>query len=296
MTDINDEAVQAPEDTAAVEPGSLQAAIANVPLTEYAAIDFDANRVPDEQVASILAQGEQLRKFISSVENAATERMKAGHPIPGLKLVHKAARNTLVNQDVLTEKLIELGLASTLRPQTVTNLLSALKKAVKDGLIEETDLQSIQETFITKPPASVTVAPLDDQRHAVSMEELAADEAEREALKEESRLAVIEATTDAVVDTPAKKKAAKKTATKTATKTAKKTATRATARKAAVKTDASQDEAQAASTVTQEQTEVADASVTVDQTEQAPQDAVREMTKVDDASASSDTALDDLLA
>lgn len=295
MTDDNEEAVEA------VDAASPQATVVDVPLTDYASIDFDANMVPDEQVASILAQGERLRKFVSSVENAATERMKAGHPIPGLKLVHKAARNTLVNQDALTERLLGLGLASALRPQTVTNLLGALKKAVKDGSIEDTDLQSIQETFIVKPPASVTVAPLDDRRHAVSMEELAADDAERQALKEEARLAVIETTAEAVVDLPPKGKAARRTASRTAGKTATRatagrTATRTATGKTAARTDDGQGGTQDASTAVEGRSGVTGASAATGRTERGSQDTVHEMTKADDASASSDAALDDLLA
>lgn len=286
MTDDNEEAVEA------VDAASPQATVVDVPLTDYASIDFDANMVPDEQVASILAQGERLRKFVSSVENAATERMKAGHPIPGLKLVHKATRNTLVNQDALTERLLGLGLASALRPQTVTNLLSALKKAVKDGSIEDTDLQSIQETFIVKPPASVTVAPLDDRRHAVSMEELAADDAERQALEEEARLAVIETTAEAVVDLPPKGKAARRTASRTAGRTA----TRMATGKTAARTDDGQGGTQDASTTVEGRSGVTGASAATGRTERGSQDTVHEMTKADDASASSDAALDDLLA
>lgn len=186
------------------------------PLSSYEAEDFDAARVPDDQIASIIRQGERLRKFVSEVTSMAERRLRAGETLPGLKLVAVPSKRKLTMVDQLRDRLVADGLLGALRPETITNLEAALKKAVKDGSIEDTEADAIRDGFILKPPGDVKVDLASSSKPAVTAAQAQANDAERAALAMEARRAVIEASAAEAADAaapaeaPAKAKAPSK--------------------------------------------------------------------------------------
>ena len=183
------------------------------PLSSYEAEDFDAARVPDDQIASIIRQGERLRKFVSEVTSMAERRLRAGETLPGLKLVAVPSKRKLTMVEQLRDRLVADGLLGALRPETITNLEAALKKAVKDGSIEDTEADAIRDGFILKPPGDVKVDLASSSKPAVTAAQAQANDAERAALAMEARRAVIEtsaADAAAPAEAPAKAKAPSK--------------------------------------------------------------------------------------
>lgn len=245
------------------------------PLSSYEAEDFDAARVPDDQIASIIRQGERLRKFVSEVTSMAERRLRAGETLPGLKLVAVPSKRKLTMVEQLRDRLVADGLLGALRPETITNLEAALKKAVKDGSIEDTEADAIRDGFILKPPGDVKVDLASSSKPAVTAAQAQANDAERAALAMEARRAVIETSAaeaaDAVApaEAPAKAKAPSKrraraqrparvrakaraaTAGATATETAAGAMTTETAAEAATTRTATQAGAEATETTTQ---------------------------------------------
>ena len=259
------------------------------PLSSYEAEDFDAARVPDDQIASIIRQGERLRKFVSEVTSMAERRLRAGETLPGLKLVAVPSKRKLTMVDQLRDRLVADGLLRALRPETITNLEAALKKAVKDGSIEDTEADAIRDGFILKPPGDVRVDLASSSKPAVTAAQAQANDAERAALAMEARRAVIEASAAEAADAaapaeaPAKAKAPSKrraraqrparvrakaraaaagaTATETAAEAKAMETTQATAAEATVQTEAAEATVQATAAEATVQTEAAEATV-----------------------------------
>ena len=257
------------------------------PLSSYEAEDFDAARVPDDQIASIIRQGERLRKFVSEVTSMAERRLRAGETLPGLKLVAVPSKRKLTMVDQLRDRLVADGLLRALRPETITNLEAALKKAVKDGSIEDTEADAIRDGFILKPPGDVRVDLASSSKPAVTAAQAQANDAERAALAMEARRAVIEASAAEAADAaapaeaPAKAKAPSKrraraqrparvrakaraaaagaTATETAAEAKAMETTQATAAEATVQTEAAEATVQATAAEATVQTEAAEA-------------------------------------
>ena len=217
------------------------------PLSSYEAEDFDAARVPDDQIASIIRQGERLRKFVSEVTSMAERRLRAGETLPGLKLVAVPSKRKLTMVDQLRDRLVADGLLGALRPETITNLEAALKKAVKDGSIEDTEADAIRDGFILKPPGDVKVDLASSSKPAVTAAQAQANDAERAALAMEARRAVIE-TSAADAAAPAEAPAKAKAPSKRRARAQRPARVRAKARAAAAGATAAETAAKAATT------------------------------------------------
>lgn len=219
------------------------------PLSSYEAEDFDAARVPDDQIASIIRQGERLRKFVSEVTSMAERRLRAGETLPGLKLVAVPSKRKLTMVEQLRDRLVADGLLGALRPETITNLEAALKKAVKDGSIEDTEADAIRDGFILKPPGDVKVDLASSSKPAVTAAQAQANDAERAALAMEARRAVIE-TSAADAAAPAEAPAKAKAPSKRRARAQRPARVRAKARAAAAGASATETAAEAATTRT----------------------------------------------
>lgn len=219
------------------------------PLSSYEAEDFDAARVPDDQIASIIRQGERLRKFVSEVTSMAERRLRAGETLPGLKLVAVPSKRKLTMVEQLRDRLVADGLLGALRPETITNLEAALKKAVKDGSIEDTEADAIRDGFILKPPGDVKVDLASSSKPAVTAAQAQANDAERAALAMEARRAVIE-TSAAEAAAPAEAPAKAKAPSKRRARAQRPARVRAKARAAAAGATATETAAEAATTRT----------------------------------------------
>lgn len=220
------------------------------PLSSYEAEDFDAARVPDDQIASIIRQGERLRKFVSEVTSMAERRLRAGETLPGLKLVAVPSKRKLTMVEQLRDRLVADGLLGALRPETITNLEAALKKAVKDGSIEDTEADAIRDGFILKPPGDVKVDLASSSKPAVTAAQAQANDAERAALAMEARRAVIETSAAEAADAaaPAEAPAKAKAPSKRRARAQRPARVRAKARAAAAEAATTETAAEAATT------------------------------------------------
>jgi hypothetical protein len=120
-----------------------------------------ANTIGVTQLAAILKHKKEIVKWLDDAEDYALERMKAGHKVPGYKLVKSRgghrywlspmqAAKLLVETTVLRrDEVIEEKVIS---PSAVESLIGKKKFTV--------ELMNL----IGKPPGSPTIAPEDDPR------------------------------------------------------------------------------------------------------------------------------------
>lgn len=250
------------------------------PLSSYEAEDFDAARVPDDQIASVIRQGERLRKFVSEVTSMAERRLRAGETLPGLKLVAVPSKRKLTMVEQLRDRLVADGLLQALRPETITNLEAALKRAVKDGSIEDTEAEAIRDGFILKPPEDVKVDLASSSKPAVTAAQAQANDAERAALAMEARRAVIETSAAEAADAaaPAEGPVKAKAPSKRRARAQRPARVRAKARAAAAEAATTEAEAEAATTETTAQTEATEATAKTEATEATVRTSAKETT------------------
>lgn len=248
------------------------------PLSSYEAEDFDAARVPDDQIASIIRQGERLRKFVSEVTSMAERRLRAGETLPGLKLVAVPSKRKLTMVEQLRDRLVADGLLGALRPETITNLEAALKKAVKDGSIEDTEADAIRDGFILKPPGDVKVDLASSSKPAVTAAQAQANDAERAALAMEARRAVIETSAAEADAAPAEGPAKAKAPSKRRARAQRPARVRAKARAAAAEAATTETTVQAEVTETASQAEASETTVQATTTETMVQATTTEAT------------------
>lgn len=115
----------------------------------------------DEELGEILKDADDVRKWLSSIEDYAFKKLMAGEDFPGYKLVLGSSRRGWVDEDKAAEALKEKGVAEAILYErkfiTAPKLETALGKKtfaeVADGLWE-------------KKPGNPKLAPMSDKKPA----------------------------------------------------------------------------------------------------------------------------------
>ncbi|NYS33099.1 DUF2800 domain-containing protein [Streptococcus danieliae] len=118
----------------------------------------DEELLSGDDVASILARANEIRKWLDVVEASALKDALAGSPPPGYKLVEGRSLRRFVDKDAVAEALTDAGFEDIYKPQELQSL-GALEK-----LVGKSAFNSLVGDFIEKPQGKPTLAPISDKR------------------------------------------------------------------------------------------------------------------------------------
>lgn len=116
-----------------------------------------------EEIGQILHVAQQLKEWAKDVEDYAFEQAKAGHKVPGWKLVEGRSTRKIADEDALLKALEEAGFPADSVTETKLLGISKLEKIVKKKQLEE-----IAGDLITKPPGKPTLVPETDRRPEIN--------------------------------------------------------------------------------------------------------------------------------
>ena len=137
--------------------------------------DQDPTSMSDERIAQIMEAAPLMRQLLDGVEAEALRRLKAGQPVPGLKLVNgKGSRAWTLPEDQIAEKLVGMGIPKS--AIYVTKLVSPAQaekltweKKGEKVTLSERQLKRMETEYVAKVAGKVTVALASDSRPAVEM-------------------------------------------------------------------------------------------------------------------------------
>lgn len=134
--------------------------------------------ITTEQLGAILSHKKSIEKWLADAEEYATDRLKEGHEIPGLKLVlskggHRYWRDPKKAAELLTRTTI-------LKREEVIEE-STISVAAAEKLLGKKKFTAEVLELIDKPPGKPVIAPADDPREAYLLKA----ESEFEVLKDE---------------------------------------------------------------------------------------------------------------
>jgi len=152
------------------------------PVTELSqqAADLDPNSMSPEKIAQIMLAAPLVRQMIEAVEEEALRRLKAGQPIPGLKVVHgRGSRSWALPEEEIATKLTGMGIPKSAIWET--KLVSPAKveklkwEATKAGekvqkQLSERQLKTLDTEYVAKVAGKLTVVPESDSRPAVVLD------------------------------------------------------------------------------------------------------------------------------
>lgn len=124
--------------------------------------------IPDlttEQMARLLPFRAMAESWWKSLEEALTQRRKAGEPVPGMKLVEARTHRKFINEAKARKHLLSLGLSrediikeSMISPNQAEVLLRSRLK------FKQADMPKLLEGLVVKPPGDPTLVPQTDKR------------------------------------------------------------------------------------------------------------------------------------
>lgn len=134
-------------------------------LNETAGLDFaDKENLPSvnvltpERMSRILKAKNDVKRFIESVEESAMAMMLAGKTVPGFKLVRSITRRRWKHADSITAEALE---REGIEPwERTLKSPAAIEKEKKFGAFEQ---------LVIKPEGVPTLAPVEDRRAEISM-------------------------------------------------------------------------------------------------------------------------------
>lgn len=133
---------------------------ANLALAAY---EFTpADLLSDEEIAEILAQADQLKKWAGDIQNFAMARAAAGHKFPGWKLVTGRSNRTYTDQLAVAKALTGAGI-----PEAVIYERSLLGVTAMEKAITKKRFTELLEGLVKKPPGKPTLVPSSDPRAEV---------------------------------------------------------------------------------------------------------------------------------
>lgn len=144
------------------------------------AADMNPTAMTDEKIAQIMLAAPLVRQMIEAVEEESLRRLKAGHPIPGLKVVNgRGSRSWALPEEEMATKLIGMGIpkgvvyeTKLVTPAKVENLKWEKTKAGAkvQAQLSERQLKTLAVEYIAKVAGKLTVVPESDPRPAVVMD------------------------------------------------------------------------------------------------------------------------------
>ena len=159
-----------------------------------------ANKEPtsltSEKIREIVESAPLIRQFLEAVEAEALSRMKAGQPVPGLKLVNgRGSRSWKLDEEGTAEVLKKMGLpkdaifkTSVVSPAQVEKVtwkkVSKGEEVVKQ--LSARQLKTLENEYIVKMAGKLTVAPESDSRQAVTLDAAPLFSAIEEPVKQEA--------------------------------------------------------------------------------------------------------------
>lgn len=124
-----------------------------------------ATTLTQEQLATVQTHGDDIIKWVKDVQEYNTERMKAGHPLPGFKLVLSRGGNRYwTDQKAVIEGLLK---DTVLKREEIVEE-KVIGPAAVEKLIGKGKLPASVINLIDKPPGSPVIAPEDDKRPAIT--------------------------------------------------------------------------------------------------------------------------------
>jgi hypothetical protein len=123
------------------------------------ALSKKPNQLTDDQLLTVLQDGQMVKDFIDEVFSYAQKRLEAGHSVPKHKLVNKRAYTKFKDDEkVVIEKLVTMGFEEDIITRTKLETLTKLRKECGKEVINDL-------TYI--PDSGVTIAHESDKRPAV---------------------------------------------------------------------------------------------------------------------------------
>lgn len=118
----------------------------------------------DEQIAQVLAKGDEVAKWISDVQSfALTQAEKHGRQWPGFKLVEGRSNRKYSSPDDIAQRLIENGI-----PEAVIYERSLLGITAMEKAIGKKKFAELLDDLVVKPAGKPTLVPESDKRPALS--------------------------------------------------------------------------------------------------------------------------------
>ena len=117
-----------------------------------------------EQIAQVLAKGDEVAKWISDVQSfALTQAEKHGRQWPGFKLVEGRSNRKYSSPDDIAQRLIENGI-----PEAVIYERSLLGITAMEKAIGKKKFAELLDDLVVKPAGKPTLVPESDKRPALS--------------------------------------------------------------------------------------------------------------------------------
>ncbi len=132
---------------------------------EAARLDFEepAEKLSKEEMAEILLQAPEIKKWIEQVESyALTQARDHDETFPGLKLVEGRSNRMITDKERAASLLQEAGFEGIFKPQELLNL-TALEKAIGKEAFSE-----VLADLIAKPPGKPALVKESDKRPAMN--------------------------------------------------------------------------------------------------------------------------------
>lgn len=123
-----------------------------------------ADTITDEQAAAILKHGPEIKKWIDGVAAYQLDRMRAGHPLPGYKLVLSRGGNRYWSDP---QKAAELLVSTTILKKHEVVEETTIGPAAAEKLLGKHKFGADLMNLIAKAPGSPVIAPLEDKREAI---------------------------------------------------------------------------------------------------------------------------------
>jgi hypothetical protein len=150
----------------------------NMEIAQQAA-DKDPAVMDEKQILQIIEAAPLMRQLLESVEAEALRRMKAGQPIPGLKLVNgRGSRSWSYGDEDMAEKLMKMGIPkasvyeikviSPAKAEKITWVAKRQGVETKKQLTER-QIKTLKSEYITTMAGKLTVVSESDERPAVVM-------------------------------------------------------------------------------------------------------------------------------
>lgn len=136
----------------------------------------NSRRIPPmmtwEEVGQLLKKAMFLKSWVENLEKLSLERIVSGGEVPGWKIIEGRSNRTITDPDAAFKELMEAGYEEAVLYDRKPVPLGILEK-----LISKEDKQNILAKHITKPKGKPTLAPEDDARPAMVLQQVSAEEA-----------------------------------------------------------------------------------------------------------------------
>ena len=136
---------------------------APVPTTgEHVPEAPDPDTLTDDQIATIVAHSNELKKWLTKVESYALAQATDGHTYPGLKLVEGRSVRKYTDEDTVAQAVTEVG-EDPYKPREVLGITAMTK------MLGKKRFQELLGSHVHKPEGKPTLVPASDKRPALEL-------------------------------------------------------------------------------------------------------------------------------